>query len=235
MRTRRSLMPRLAPALLLVWLGTSPAPGQVATETKAEPGRVKVTVDTSEVPEVGPWAEEARGLVETWYPKIAELLKSDGFTPPRDVTLVFKKDMKGVANTSGSRITIAADWIKRHPEDKGMVIHELTHVIQSYRRGGEGWLVEGIADYVRFFKYEPQTRVTIRNPQKASYRDSYRTAGKFLDWAQRTYDTLLVSRLNQALRKGEYTPERFRDATSRSLDDLWAEFIEDYRKAEGGR
>ena len=104
---------------------------------------------------------KAKTLVEKWYPIINNLLKTDGFTPPSKVKIVFKKDMKGVAYTSGNTITIAGDWIKKSPNDYGMVVHELTHVIQQYRRTKrtDGWLVEGIADYVRFFKYEPNTKI----------------------------------------------------------------------------
>ena len=191
----------------------------------ADPVPVKVTVDTSEVTELGPWAQEAKALAETWYPKIVALLASDGFTPPADVVLVFKKDMKGVAGTSGNRIAIAASWVKDHPEDKGMVIHELTHVVQSYPRTRAGWLVEGIADHVRFFRFEPGTKVTIPDPDRASYRDGYRTTALFLDWVQRTYDKDLVATLNAALRQGRYTPDLFQTATSKSLDALWSEFI----------
>ena len=36
------------------------------------------------------------------------------------------------------------------------MIHETTHVVQHYRgRGNPGWLVEGVADYFRFFIFEP--------------------------------------------------------------------------------
>ncbi len=37
------------------------------------------------------------------------------------------------------------------------MVHETVHCVQRYRgRGNPGWLVEGVADYVRFFKYEPK-------------------------------------------------------------------------------
>jgi len=191
---------------------------------------VRVTVDTSEVPELKPWADEAKALVETWHPKIAGRLKSDGFTPSADVTLVFKKDMEGVAGTLRNRITIASAWVKQHPEDKGMVIHELTHVIQAYPPSRDGWLVEGIADYIRFYQFEPQTKLTLRNPERANYREGYRTAAMFLDWAQRTYDAHLVDTLNAALREGRYRPDLFEKSTSKSLDALWAEFVAQAKK-----
>ncbi|HEY1861044.1 MAG TPA: basic secretory protein-like protein [Gemmataceae bacterium] len=192
-----------------------------------KPKAVEVAVDISETPELKEFADKAKELIEKWHPKIAEMLKSDGFTPPSEVTLVFKKDMRGVAHTSGKTITIAAAWIKKHPDDYGMVVHELTHVVQDYRRENRnaGWLVEGIADYVRYFKYEPNTKLGRINPDKASYRDGYGTAARFLAWIEKTHDKDIVGKLNVALRKGEYKEDLFKESTKKSLDELWADFL----------
>ena len=211
-------MPRHSSACLCVLALLS-----LAADDKARPA-VKVVVDTSEVPEVAEWGKKAKSLVETWHPKVSELLKSDGFTPPNEVKIVFKKDMKGVAYASGKTITISANWIKAHPDDLGMVVHEMTHVIQAYRRGGPSWLVEGIADYVRFIHYEPKTRIRI-DTKKASYRDSYRTSAKFIGWVEKTHDKDLVRKLNEALRKGKYKDELFETYTKQTLDQLWAAFL----------
>lgn len=185
---------------------------------------VKVGIDTSEVPELAPWAEKAKALVEEWHPILSRMLASEGFTPPSEVTLTFKKDMRGVAFASGNRITIAGDWIKAHPDDYGMVVHELSHVIQSYPPSKAGWLVEGIADYLRFRHYEPQVKLSIADPEKASYRDSYRTAAQFLAWLEGEHPGT-VGKLNAALRRGEYEDELFREAAGKDLDALWAEFV----------
>ncbi len=197
-----------------------------------KPGTVHVQVDTSEVPDLEPWGAKAKALVEKWHPIIADLLKSDGFTPPSEVKIVFKKDMKGVAFTSGNTITIAGDWIKKSPDDYGMVVHELTHVIQSYRRTkrNDGWLVEGIADYVRFFKYEPKTKLRPVTKPNASYREGYRTTASFLAWIEKTQDKDIVAKLNNALRKSEYKDELFKDSTGKSLDDLWTAFLASQKK-----
>ncbi|MBV9122525.1 MAG: hypothetical protein JO112_04140 [Planctomycetes bacterium] len=184
----------------------------------------EVTVDTSEVPDLAGWGRQAKELAQKWHPRIAKLLQSDGFTPPQKVTIVFKKSMRGIAYTRGTTIVIAADWVRSHPDDFGMVIHELTHTIQGYRRGGPSWLVEGIADYVRFCHFEPETPVIV-NPRRASYRDGYRTTGRFLGWVEKTYDRDIVRQLNNSLRKGEYTDDLFQTYTSHSLDELWADFV----------
>jgi hypothetical protein len=196
-----------------------------------KPGAVQVQVDASEAPDAEPWGAKAKALVEKWQPIIADLLKSDGFTPPSEVKIVFKNDIKVPAYASGNTITIDADWIKKHPDDYGMVVHELTHIVQSYPRSkrNDGWLVEGIADYVRFFKYEPETKIGPIG-SRASYRNGYRTTAKFLDWIEKTHDKEMVAKLNKALRKSEYKDELFKEATGKSLDDLWAEFLESQKK-----
>jgi len=108
-----------------------------------------------------------------------------------------------------------------------MVVHEMTHIVQSYRRvrrAGAGWLVEGIADYIRFFHYEPKTKVRV-NRRRASYRDGYRTCAKFLAWIEETHDKNIVRKLNAALRQGTYRDDLFKTYTSKTLDELWASFI----------
>ena len=160
-----------------------------------KPAVPEVRLDFSQVPELKEWAEKAKTLCEKWRPRIVEILGADG-DPGHAVTLVFKKDKDGVASTSGATITISADWIKKHPEDFGMVVHELTHVVQAYPRNQDaGWLVEGIADYVRYYHFEPGAH-RHRVNAKASYRDGYGTAAAFLAWTQKKYDKKLVPKLN---------------------------------------
>lgn len=202
-------------------------PGRAGADDKAKPATVKVVVDISEVPELKAWADDARKLVEKWHPIISEMLPSDGFTPPAEVKLVFKKDMKGVAHTSGATITIAADWVKKHPDDYGMVVHELTHVIQAYPRPGNGWLVEGIADYIRLYHFEPKAKLDAIDPARQNYRDGYRVTAQFLAWIEKSHDKTIVAKLNEAMRKYEYRYDLFKKQTGKSLDRLWADFLED--------
>ena len=77
--------------------------------------------------------------------------------------------MRGVAATRGTQVQCSADWFRRNlrGEAKGAVVHELVHVVQQYGRARTtnpdavrppGWLTEGIADYIRWYLYEPQSR-----------------------------------------------------------------------------
>lgn len=182
----------------------------------------KILVEYGDVPDVKEWAEKARDLCEKWYPVLCEALPSKDFNPPAEVKLVFKDEKKGVAYTTGAKITVVADWIRKHPDDFGMVIHELTHVVQSYPKG-VGWITEGIADYIRNYKYEPKQPGKV-NP-KASYKDGYKTAATFLAWMEKSKDKDIIRKLNEALRTGKYKDELFKEWAGADADALWKEFL----------
>ena len=189
----------------------------------------KITIDVSDAPEVRPWAEHAQRLATAWYPHLTQIMGTENLKPPRTIKLIFKRGIGPPAYMSNGNITIKVEWITEHPDDFGMVIHELVHVIQSYPGGRNvnkpGWLVEGIADYIRWWRYEPEAPRTPINKEKASYRDSYRTTAWFLAWITGKYNRSLVSQLDRALRGGTYSDEMFRKATGKTLDELWPEFI----------
>ncbi|MHB1558870.1 MAG: basic secretory protein-like protein, partial [Isosphaeraceae bacterium] len=116
---------------------------------------VEFVVDTTDAPELKPWAENAARTCERAYPMINDELASDGFNPPRVIRMTISKSYRGVAATGGDRIVGSVDYFKNHRKDVGAMVHETVHVVQSYRRGDRpGWLVEGVSDYIRFFKYE---------------------------------------------------------------------------------
>jgi hypothetical protein len=117
---------------------------------------VEFKVDVSQAPDLKDWADRAARVCERQYPMICEELKSDGFTPRRQITIALTR-YNGVAFAAGGHIEGSAGYFKVHPDDVGAMVHETVHCVQSYRRGNNpGWLVEGIADYIRFFEYEPQ-------------------------------------------------------------------------------
>jgi hypothetical protein len=187
---------------------------------------VTVSVDTTEAHDLDDWGRRAGELVVEWYPKISRALASDGFTPPNDVRIKFHKDMKGVAATSRNVINVSADYVRKHTNDFGMIIHEVTHVVQDYRRHrNPGWLVEGVADYVRLTMFEPQARRPRIDPERASYRDAYKTTAMFLEWTEKEHGAGLVKKLNRAMREGSFQLELFKDYTGKTVDELWSEFI----------
>jgi len=171
------------------------------------------------------WTEQATTLAREWYPKIDAAL---GIAPPAGaspIKIVMDVAYDGVAATSGSEIRVSAKYVHAHPKDIGLVVHELTHAIQGYPKYDPVWLVEGIADWVRFFCYEPVEARPHPSPAKANARASYRTTAAFLEWARNTYDTNLVKKLNAALSKGTYSEGVWNELTGSSLDELNTKWI----------
>jgi hypothetical protein len=198
---------------------------------------VTVRLDVSETPDLESWGNTAKTLCEEWYPKLVALLPSEGFEPADTVRLRFSKDMRGVAATGGTRITVAASYVRKATNDFGMVIHELVHVVQAYPSAKEGctkpgWLVEGIADYIRLTHFEPQAGRPRINPDKASYRDAYKTTAIFLEWAEVKYDKDLVKKLNAPLRAGTFKMGAFKECTGKDVDELWKEFADSLRAGQ---
>lgn len=176
------------------------------------------------------WAGKASQLVTEYFPKFNTILDSKENTPPKEITLVFRK-MDGVAYSTGTSIVMSADWIKRQPGDFGMVAHELVHVIQHYpRRTGPGWVTEGIADYMRHIHFEPEALMRPANPDRDKYTDQYQITAGFFMWIAHTFDKEFVTKLNIAMRERTYSDEIFEKITEKKLDDLWKEYSDFLRK-----
>lgn len=170
------------------------------------------------------WAKHSQAVCEEWFSVLCAYLATDEWKPPQRIRIVMKREIRVPGYSSGNTITVSAKWINEHPDDFGLMIHELTHIIQSYPPGQPGWLVEGVADYVRYWKYEPEMprrRIDFAN---AKYTDSYYTSAAFLAWTAHRYDRRLLRKLDAALRKGEYKDELFETITGKPLEKLWEEF-----------
>ncbi len=181
---------------------------------------VEFKIDASDAPELKEWAERSVKACERAYAMINEELASPGFRPVTSITFTLKNDYNGVAEAAGDRIKGSVKYYKSQPNDVGSLVHETVHVVQSYRgRGNPGWLVEGVADYIRFFKYEPG-KIGRINAARARFDGSYRVTAAFLEFVTQKYDPQLVAKLNQAMREGQYKESLFQDYTKKSLAEL---------------
>lgn len=228
-----------------VIVATSEDPKPIVKTFSAASGRYHFSVDTTVAPDLTDWADQQLlPVVQEWYPKLVALLPSEGFAARTNVTLRFRDNMGGTpASAGGGFINCNAGWFRRElkREALGSVVHEMVHVVQSYGRVRRddpkatrmpGWLVEGIADYVRWFLYEPQTKgaeITPRNLARARYDASYRVTGNFLNWVTLKHDTNIVRKLNAAGRGGTYREDLWKESTGKTVQDLgdeWKKFHE---------
>jgi len=202
----------------------------------ADGANYQFTIDATLAPDLVEWADaELRPVVQEWYPKLVAMLPSDGFVAATNVTLRFRNDMGGTpASAGGNRINLNSEWFRRelNREARGSVVHEMVHVVQNYRSSRRthpnavrtpGWLVEGMADYIRWFLYEPETHgaeITERNFARARYDASYRITGNFLNWVTQQYDQELIRKLNVVAREGRYQEELWKEWTGLTLAEL---------------
>ncbi len=191
---------------------------------------VTVHLDVSETPELAEWGKQAKELVEQWYQRTVNLMPTEGFLAPSEIKLKIKKADGGVAWTVGPNITVASSWAEKHPEDIGCVYHEMVHVIQSYKgytsAKAPGWLVEGIADYMRWAIYEGKPQKwfpPVNKPQ--GYKTGYQVTGGFLLWLESGQCPGIVKKLNTAIRKGTYEDELFEKEAGKPLDALWVDYL----------
>jgi hypothetical protein len=111
-------------------------------------------------------------------------------------------------------------YFQKNPNDIGAMVHETVHCVQLYRgRGNPGWLVEGVADYLRFFKYEPGKAGRL-NPERAKYDGSYRVTAAFLNYVEENHSRGIVKKLNAAMREGKYKEELWKEITGKTLEEL---------------
>ncbi len=217
----------------------APEPPRLPPDVLTVAGKYEIVFDLSQAPELKEWVDtKLKPVCAKWYPMIVEMLPSDGYTAPDRFTIVFHSDMRGVANASGRRINCAVPWFKKNLEGEavGAIVHEMVHIVQQYRRGrggnrNPGWMVEGLADYIRWFLYESEDKRPRPNPDRAKYTDSYRTTGAFLAYVKEAHDKDIIKKFNTAMREGKYSDELWKEYTGKTADELWAEYIKTLRES----
>jgi len=178
--------------------------------------------------------------IKTWYPKLADAIAVDGYTPyPGTITIFPDPDCNCVVNTNwaNGRITVHPRMLEI-PEngEEGMFLHEATHALQAYSNdvyAANVGLTEGIADWTReWFMFErykvyiPSTRATLAN--------GYSEGSYMLHWATFKYNKPnLVRDLNIALHNNTYTSNFFTDLTGKTAEQLYAEMNDNYFSGPG--
>ncbi len=166
------------------------------------------------------------------YPKLLKRFDNPKLPSAKHVKLRFRPAVNVPAYCVNDTITISMDWLKKHPEDIGLLTHELTHVVQHYPGGQAGWMVEGIADYARFC-YGPETqpgwswnrRLGARN----KFDQSYTVTGKFLWWLEEHYPKS-VDKLHQNLQNRTFSVDDFKTITGKEINELWEQCLKDQDK-----
>ena len=199
-----------------------------------------VIVDSSKMPEHSKWAkEELQPELERYLPKIVKLLDGEGATVPDvDYTVVLEPKLNVPAYCAGRKICLSMEFVRNYPhEAKGACVHELAHAVQDFcprpgrshpYRGVPGWIVEGLADWVRWLNYEGEKgrkRVERDALRERAYDAGYGVSAVFLDWVAKKYNKDLIVKLNQICREGKYDePKVWVELTGKRVEVLAGEW-----------
>lgn len=204
-------------------------------EDKGKPARVNsfsLTISGDTDADLAPVVGQLATLFYQSYPKLVERFENPKKPAPRHILLVLERGLRIPAHCRGATITVSVDWIQKHPEDIGLLTHELTHAVQAYPNPEPGWLTEGLADYARHLygpRVQPGWALPAHLSTKQSYKDSYRVAGRFLLWLD-TRHPGTVDKVHRRMQFREFTADDFRTMTGTTLDRLWEECVRELGK-----
>jgi hypothetical protein len=216
--------------------GTSKPPAKPFV-VRTPDAKYEITIDSSRAPDMKQWAEtKLAPVLVDWYPKIVAFLPSDGYAAPQHFKVIIRPG-RGVADTAGTRVNAYVPWLQKETNGQsiGALVHEMVHVVQQYGQAqrnpgateNPGWLVEGMADYVRWYLYEPQSHGADISPNhvaRVHYDDAYRPTANFLNWVSEKYDKKLVTELNAVLRQGKYEDTFWTQHTGKTVEQLGDEW-----------
>jgi hypothetical protein len=146
------------------------------------------------------------------------------------VTLILD-DSDGLAYTSHATIHLSLGWISEHAarrdvhasayEFKGVILHELTHVLQ-FDGGGSApwWFIEGLADYVRL-SGGFGAKHWKREGEGGSWEDGYDTTAVFFNWLNTSLGEEVLQTMNHRLERKPWDGAWWAEITGRTIKQLW--------------
>ncbi|HVJ83060.1 MAG TPA: basic secretory protein-like protein [Planctomycetia bacterium] len=189
------------------------------------PDQLTLTIRGDFDPKLTETVGKLAALYYECYPVLLAKFDDPARPASRHITLNFRRLGSGVpAFCTGSEITINSDYLKRRPDDLGMLTHELTHAVQQYPPNDAGWLTEGIADYSRHLygpKVQPGWKLPERFGEKSNYKQGYGVTARFLVWLEAKHPGS-VDKLHRRMQARKYEPLYLKELTGKTLDELWA-------------
>jgi Peptidase of plants and bacteria len=192
------------------------------------------------------FASQLNDRCRLYYPQIVQRLASASLPEwhPRDsITFVFETGRGIYATAATGIVHLGMDHFNDYPHDWGAVIHEMTHVAGNYPGGQPAFVVEGIADAVRFSLGGSYQTSGLESPDRArcpsdeNYIFGYGCAAALLAYVEDVYHQEAVRTVHAlgVRNEGYRYPNVLYQLTGRSVDTLWAECLHYERWCNNGR
>lgn len=172
-------------------------------------------------------ADVRQHFIDTFFAVYPQLFNR--FNPEagsKTVTFTIDPNYSGIAETLGSNVRYNPAYFNSNTEDFDAITHELMHVAQaSFITNAPSWLIEGMADYVRY-KYGLSNKGWSLTNYAAgqSYTDAYRITARFLFWLEIHVRATIVNDLNTAMKQKTYSANTWSSLTGKSVDQLWSDY-----------
>jgi hypothetical protein len=188
-----------------------------------------ITVDTNGSTHTLPYLQLGKAYLETWYPKIANILAYPAYAPPSNLTL---RAVRELPETEANECA-GAGWVDGTPgtvhvcayddvgtsDDVGLFVHEATHLIQAYGGPQLQGAGESIASWAGNWAIG---RSNTRPGSLFSYFDDYEYGAYFYDWIAQTYDKpQFIRDLNLVCHDGSYTDGWIAQYTGHTIGQLF--------------
>ena len=212
------------------------------------PEYLSLVLDTSAAPDMKEWTEGVVGRIQLGGVRVAAYVTA-GWPIPCCVTVSYVDKDGGapvwVESATCTKICLNAKWFRENRDGQaaGAFFYALVRVMQGYgttpgatETNCPSWLANGIADYARWYLFEPESRgcdFVRKNPGAYRYNGSFRVTASFLDFVERRHPGT-VMRANAAMRAHAFDDATFwKDATGKTaeeLEKLWhAEMAPNFR------
>ena len=168
-------------------------------------------------------------LMNTYFSVYPKLIAD--FNPDAKKKLYFIIDptYEGAAYAFGDVVVFSYDYMEGNPTDGDVVVHEtMHHIQQGYQGNVPGWLVEGIADNVRYhYGIDDPDSWTLQDYKpEHNFDGSYGITARFLLWIETHKNENFVKELDRALRNGINYNDFFRQSLGKSIEDTWSEYAQ---------
>lgn len=169
-------------------------------------------------------------MIETFFKVYPQQIKTFNKSSTRKVIFIIDPSFEGVAAAASGIIRFNPGWMRNNPGDIDVVTHEVMHLVQSYPSGaGPGWVIEGIADYVRYAMGVDNAGAGWALPEfhpTQNYTDAYRVTARFFLWIEKNKKKGFVASLDNAMRTKSYTDDFWKKKFGKTVDELWSEYAQ---------
>jgi len=160
------------------------------------------------------------------YGQLVNRFAFDPVNAPQLVIVDFAPDFSPPASLNGTTITLSSDWVKQHPNDRGLLTHELAVMLEHYPSAVPGWFADGLADYARdvYGPADDDWSLPDRVQPQESYRQGGAVTARFLLWLEQYTRLDIVDQLNHALQTKQPFASTFHRLTHHTVDELWNKY-----------